>query len=55
LESRGIRPEIAERLVVFGFFADVIDRLPAAAQPDLLREKVGAKLAASPTVPGARA
>ena len=55
LESRGIRPEIAERLVVFGFFADVIDRLPAAAQPDLLREKVGAKLAASPTVSGARA
>jgi len=44
LESRGIRPEIAERLVVFGFFADVIDRLPAAAQPDVLRQRVGAKL-----------
>ncbi|MGA1655941.1 MAG: Fe-S cluster assembly protein SufD [Ilumatobacteraceae bacterium] len=44
LESRGIRPEIAERLVVFGFFADVINRLPAAAQPDVLREKVGRKL-----------
>ena len=44
LESRGIRPEIAERLVVFGFFADVIDRLPAAAQPDVLREKVGARI-----------
>ncbi len=44
LESRGIRPEIAERLVVFGFFADVIDRLPAAAQPDALRRKVGEKL-----------
>ncbi|MFM8506524.1 MAG: Fe-S cluster assembly protein SufD [Actinomycetota bacterium] len=47
LESRGIRPEIAERLVVFGFFADVIDRLPAAAQPDALRQKVGAKLTAA--------
>ena len=47
LESRGIRPEIAERLVVFGFFADVIDRLPAAAQPDVLRQKVGEKLAAA--------
>jgi Fe-S cluster assembly protein SufD len=47
LESRGIRPEIAERLVVFGFFADVIDRLPAAAQPDALRQKVGVKLTAA--------
>ena len=46
LESRGIRPDVAERLVVFGFFADVIDRLPAAAQPDALRQKVGAKLSA---------
>ena len=44
LESRGIRPEIAERLVVFGFFADVIDRLPAAAQPEILRQKVGARI-----------
>lgn len=44
LESRGIRPEIAERLVVFGFFADVINRLPASAQPDALRSKVGEKL-----------
>ena len=47
LESRGIRPEVAERIVVFGFFADVIDRLPAAAQPDVLREKVGIKLGAT--------
>ena len=47
LESRGIRPEIAERLVVFGFFADVIDRLPSAAHPELLRQKVGEKLLAS--------
>jgi len=51
LESRGIRPEIAERLVVFGFFADVIDRLPAAAQPDALRDKVGIKLLGVDFVP----
>ena len=51
LESRGIRPEIAERLVVFGFFADVIDRLPAAAQPDALRDKVGVKLLGVDFVP----
>ena len=55
LESRGIRPDVAERLVVFGFFADVIDRLPAAAQPDALRQKVGAKLSAgTSTTTGAR-
>ena len=49
LESRGIRPEIAERLVVFGFFADVIDRLPPAAHPEALRRKVGEKLLAAAT------
>ena len=55
LESRGIRPEIAERLVVFGFFADVIDRLPSAAQPEVLRQKVGEKLLAAAPVAGATA
>ena len=29
LESRGVPPEVAERLVVSGFFADVLDRMPA--------------------------
>jgi hypothetical protein len=37
--------------VVFGFFADVIDRLPAAAQPDALRDKVGVKLLGVDFVP----
>ncbi|MDJ0771720.1 MAG: Fe-S cluster assembly protein SufD [Ilumatobacter sp.] len=44
LESRGIRPEVAERLVVLGFFDEVLSQLPA---PDLaagLRERVAAKL-----------
>jgi Fe-S cluster assembly protein SufD len=49
LESRGIRPDVAERLVVFGFFADVINRLPQAANPDVLRAKVGEKLMAATT------
>jgi len=31
LESRGVPPEVAERLVVFGFFEDVIARLPESA------------------------
>ena len=34
LESRGIRPEDAERLIVLGFFEDVFDRLPV---PSLAR------------------
>jgi Fe-S cluster assembly protein SufD len=31
LESRGVPPEVAERLVVSGFFADVLARMPAPA------------------------
>jgi Fe-S cluster assembly protein SufD len=30
LESRGIPPEVAERLIVLGFFGEVLDRLPAS-------------------------
>jgi Fe-S cluster assembly protein SufD len=31
LESRGVPPQVAERLVVSGFFGDVLDRMPAPA------------------------
>jgi Fe-S cluster assembly protein SufD len=44
LESRGIRPEIAERLVVLGFFDEVLDQLPAGDLADDLRNRVSAKL-----------
>jgi len=44
LESRGIRPEIAERLVVLGFFNEVIERLPNLPVVSGLRAKVAAKL-----------
>ncbi len=44
LESRGVRPEIAERLVVLGFFEEVISQLPAGALADDLRERVSTKL-----------
>ena len=44
LESRGVPPEIAERLVVFGFFDEVIERLPASDFVAGIREKVIAKL-----------
>lgn len=44
LESRGIPPEIAERLVVLGFFDEVIDQLPVGELADELRQRVAAKL-----------
>jgi len=46
LESRGIPSDVAERLVVFGFFDEVIERLPAAAGGDELRAAVANKLEA---------
>jgi Fe-S cluster assembly protein SufD len=44
LESRGVRPEVAERLVVLGFFEEVISQLPAGAIADDLRASVANKL-----------
>ena len=44
LESRGIQPEIAERLVVLGFFDEVLNRLPALSFIAGLRERVSTKL-----------
>jgi Fe-S cluster assembly protein SufD len=45
LESRGVRPEVAERLIVLGFFEDIIDRAPVPAAIGRLRREVGARLA----------
>ncbi|MEO5973964.1 MAG: Fe-S cluster assembly protein SufD [Ilumatobacteraceae bacterium] len=44
LESRGIPPHIAERLVVLGFFDEVINRLPESSFIAGLRAQVSAKL-----------
>jgi Fe-S cluster assembly protein SufD len=44
LESRGVQPEIAERLVVLGFFDEVLAQLPAAELAAELRARVAAKL-----------
>jgi Fe-S cluster assembly protein SufD len=44
LESRGITPQTAERLVVLGFFDDVLSQLPVGALRDELRARVAAKL-----------
>jgi Fe-S cluster assembly protein SufD len=44
LESRGIPPETAERLVVLGFFDEVLAQLPAGPLAAQLREQVAGKL-----------
>jgi len=44
LESRGIAPEVAERLIVLGFFDEVLEQLPLPALAVQLRAKVAAKL-----------
>ena len=44
LESRGVPPEVAERLVVLGFFDEVLDRLPDGDIVDEVRERVARKL-----------
>ena len=44
LESRGIAPEVAERLVVFGFFKDVLDRLPQHVDTSDLENEIAEKL-----------
>ncbi len=44
LESRGVQPEIAERLVVLGFFDEVLSQLPAQDLAADLRARVAATL-----------
>ena len=44
LEARGVPPEVAERLIVLGFFDDVIGRAPVPALRPRLRAAVAAKL-----------
>ena len=47
LESRGVPPEVAERLIVLGFFDEILDRTPVPGLRDLLRVAVAAKLGAA--------
>jgi Fe-S cluster assembly protein SufD len=44
LESRGVPTEVAERLVVAGFFAEVLEALPAAAVVPLVRAAIEERL-----------
>ena len=52
LESRGVIPEVAERLVVAGFFEEVIDELPIVALAQSVREQVAEKLDTEATAGG---
>ncbi len=45
LESRGVPPERAERLIVLGFFDDIVDRSPEPTAIEALRRQVGSRLA----------
>jgi Fe-S cluster assembly protein SufD len=44
LESRGVPPEPAERLIVLGFFEEVLAAIPLPGAVDLLRAEIAAKL-----------
>ena len=44
LESRGIPPEVAERLIVLGFFSEVLERLPSPTLADRLRDRLAVRL-----------
>jgi Fe-S cluster assembly protein SufD len=51
LESRGVPTEVAERLIVFGFFDDLLQRLPVADLRNPLRTLITSKLATVPMGP----
>jgi Fe-S cluster assembly protein SufD len=44
LESRGVPPQVAERLIVMGFFDEVLERLPVPGIVALLRQEIADKL-----------
>ena len=45
LESRGLSPERAERLIVLGFFDDIVERAPVRSAIEPLRRRIGQRLA----------
>ena len=47
LESRGVPPQVTDRLIALGFLGEVIERLPAGALGEDLTIAVGEKLAAA--------
>jgi Fe-S cluster assembly protein SufD len=49
LESRGVPTDAAERLIVFGFFEDVVAAIPVPGVREPLRAAITRKLAKAPT------
>jgi Fe-S cluster assembly protein SufD len=47
LESRGVRPEAAERLIVAGFFDEVIGKMPTPTAHALVDQRLSARLEGS--------
>jgi Fe-S cluster assembly protein SufD len=47
LESRGIPTEVARRLIVLGYFDDVVAKVPVAGLRDVVRQKVGDRLSST--------
>lgn len=44
LESRGVPTEVARRLIILGFFDDVLDRFPVEGLRGIARDRVASKL-----------
>lgn len=44
LESRGVPPAVAQRLIVLGFFSEVLDRLPEPALVERIRASVAERI-----------
>src|SRR4029079_18633541 len=44
LESRGVPPQVADRLILAGFFDEVVRRLPEAGLPAAVRARINEKL-----------
>jgi Fe-S cluster assembly protein SufD len=44
IESRGVSPDVAEGLIVQGFFDDIVDRGPIPAVTPLLKREIHARL-----------
>src|SRR5205085_9653710 len=44
LESRGVPPDVAERIIVLGFFSEVLERLPSQPLAARLRERLAVRL-----------
>jgi len=53
LESRGVPSTVAERLIVAGFFAEVLEQFPVPAVVPLLEERIEARLDRAPSIEGA--